>query len=117
MEEEPCKQEIFKQSYLCIFMSYKLISALILLVFLLASVSAQSIFSIELDSSGTAKITEDNKLIEITSNLTFKQGEIWSFSYSSPGNSLELFLPAGEALGCENIAYIPKQRPEQQEPH
>ena len=61
----------------------------------MVNVSAQHIISIDLDNTGIAKLSGDNNLIETTSNLTFKQGEIWSFSYSSPGNSLEVFLPAG----------------------
>jgi uncharacterized membrane protein len=81
----------------------KLILSLVFLVIFLANASAQSLLTIDLDSSGNANF--DNGTT--TSNLTSKQGDIWIFSYSSPGNSLEIVLPRSSEildLSAEHIS-------------
>jgi len=75
-------------------MPNKLTLSLLLLVLLLSFSSALSQLTITLDSSGNANFADGTT----TNNLTSKTGEIWSFSYSSQGNEIELILPKNSEI-------------------
>lgn len=89
----------------------------ILIVFFLASLSAQPVVNFYIDESGDTDILgnseskislpegiffEDNKIFGSTQTLTSKNGEIWAFNFLTDTKSnLVVYLPKGASL--ENV--------------
>jgi uncharacterized membrane protein len=86
---------------------------LVLSIFLIANVSATSIITIDLDNTGSAVflgktnenpilpegiVLKDGKIYGFTSNLTSKQGDIWSFSFNLNNSQLTLVLPENSII-------------------
>lgn len=105
MGEEHCRQETFKQG--------SVLLVLIVVVLLIPTVSASTFINIFVDETGEAIFLgetdgnpvlpsgielKNNEIVGLTSVLTNKMGDTWTFSYSLPDSEFVVALPKGAVI-------------------